>query len=38
MTMRDLAAALFMGLTWSGVLALTIFCFWKVLRNHGKGK
>ena len=33
---RDLLAALFMGLTWTGVLALTAFCFWKVFEQDRK--
>jgi len=35
---RTLGTVLFMTLTWAGVLALTVFCFWKVLRDSGKPK
>lgn len=36
MSTADIGAALFMGLTWSAVLALTFYCFYKVLRDGDK--
>jgi hypothetical protein len=31
----DLGAAIFMGLSWLGVLALSSYCFWKVFTTGG---
>ena len=31
-----IGAVVFMGLTWAGVLGLTVFCFWKVLVPGGR--
>ncbi len=38
MSGADIGAAVFMGLTWLGVIALTAFCFSRILKDHNNHK